>query len=323
MTAGDPILIDCDTGRDDALSLWMTLALGKKLAGVAASYGNVPLPAVITNTARVLHLAGADAIPLWRGPAAPSRPHRGFDGIVRPRQERAGNGLCDLELPAAARDTDPWDCAPWDAAALRSLSGAHGRIHYVVLGPATGLAALCNAMGPEIHDHISGVTMMGGKLDPLWSALPGADFNLVCDPFAVDTVLRSGLPLRFVTMNTTWDIHLGLPALRGLSCADHVSSWAKELMIAHATRFSPDPLFRFHDPCAVLAGDYPGSFAARHVSINTNENDADFGRLTVTEGQAPNAALFMETPSLQEDLRARILSALGLAEAATDALNAR
>ena len=204
-----PIIIDCDTGRDDALTLWLALARGMDLAGVVTSYGNVGLGQVTENTARILHAAGAHKIPMFTGAQKPMRDHHAFEHIVRPRQDKSGNGLCNLDFPAHARAPIP----ALTADHIKALHARHGALHYVVLGPATNLAHLCDMVGPDIHAYISRTTIMGGKIDPLWSAMPGADFNLVCDPFAIDTVLAAGINPNFVTMNTTWDIWLDLPAL--------------------------------------------------------------------------------------------------------------
>ncbi|OZG51948.1 nucleoside hydrolase [Pseudoscardovia suis] len=72
MPAG-PILMDTDTGVDDALALALLLgAAPGRLIGVVATYGNVAQSQAERNTRDVLRLLGADAVPVYAGSRAPS-----------------------------------------------------------------------------------------------------------------------------------------------------------------------------------------------------------------------------------------------------------
>lgn len=306
-----PFIIDCDTGRDDALTIWSALALNMNLVGVVASYGNVGLDSVIDNCARVLSLAGRDDIPLFAGAASAASSHKGYTGIVQPRQKVSGNGLCNLELPVSGRALP----APLTPAQLgeqiTALAQTHGPLHYVIIGPATNFAALCDVLGENITECISGVTMMGGKLDALWDEMPGADFNLVSDPFAVRTIFERGYAIRFVPMNVTWPIMLPLPALEALPAGTGtVGRTARELMIAHATHFAPEPVFRFHDPSVTAALDQQIPFSPERLDIVCDEASADFGRLV----DGPFDAFILEVDDQQRVLlRDTVLQSLGLA----------
>lgn len=71
-TAG-PILMDADTGVDDALALALLLGAARgRLIGVVATYGNVAQSQAERNTRDVLRLLGADAVPVYAGSRAPS-----------------------------------------------------------------------------------------------------------------------------------------------------------------------------------------------------------------------------------------------------------
>ncbi len=289
-----PLIIDCDTGRDDALSIWLALARHMNLAGVVTSYGNTIVENVSENSARVLALSGRDDIPLWQGAAAPSRTHSGYTGIVRPRQEKSGNGLCNLELPEAGRKAVIANSQQL-AAHLKKVSADQGAIDYIILGPATNFAAVCAVLGDDAHDIFASVTMMGGKMDALWTQIPGADFNLVCDPFAVRDLLKQGrehgFPVRFVPMNVTWPIVMGLDALETLQSSTDIGRTACDLMIAHARYFAPEPVFRFHDPCVILALDHLSAFRAKSLDIVCDDKSPDFGRLIETPQGMPGAVL--------------------------------
>ena len=305
-----PIIIDCDTGRDDALALWSMLALDLNLAGVVASYGNVALQQVIDNTARVLSLAGRDDIPLLAGALEPLRRHAAYRDVVLKRQASSGNGVCNIAYPPAKR-TLPEPLAPAALAAqITALAEKHGKLSYIVLGPATNLAQICGVLGDGIHDVIASVTMMGGRFDDLWTETPVADFNLVCDPDAVRVILQRGLKPDFVALNTTWPIALPLQDVEALRGETPLATAARDLMIAHCRHFAPEPIFRFHDPAAVMATLNPALFQPVQIDINVDEESAEFGRLILGSGFA--GQLHVAQDSDRNELLALILKGLGL-----------
>ncbi|NCC23359.1 MAG: nucleoside hydrolase [Alphaproteobacteria bacterium] len=202
-----PFVIDCDTGRDDALAIWSALALRWPLRAIVASYGNVDVEKVTDNCARVLHLAGRNDIPLLPGTSRPSRNHRGFRETVLPRQSAAGNGLCDIELPKASSPL-PKPLSPAAMAGeIEKLAAENGPLHYIILGPATNFAALAGQLGANLSTCVSSVTMMGGTFSPLREELGKPDFNVVCDPFAVRDLLARNIPVAFVPVNATWTLN--------------------------------------------------------------------------------------------------------------------
>lgn len=309
------LFIDCDTGRDDALTLWTALALKMPLAGVLCSYGNVALPRVADNTARVLSFGGGGGIPVFAGAAGPLHAHRGFRETTLPRQKISGNGLCGVLLPPAPA---PAPLPPADlAAAIEGIARDKGPLDYFIIGPATNLASLCGLWGEKTKDILARVTMMGGKTGALWDEMPGADFNLACDPFAARALLQRGLGVRFVTMNTTWPLLLTLEELEALkpSPASPVAAKAKEIMIAHAKHFAPmtgsGPVFRFHDPAALLALGDDAGFRKARLDIECDESSPSFGRLVETENGF-SGEIHDAPPECGEDFKDRILAALGL-----------
>lgn len=310
MTA-TPFIIDCDTGRDDALALWVALSRGMNLAAVIASYGNVPLDHVIENTARVLGLAGRGDIPLLAGAAQPGRDHSGYQKTVLPRQAISGNGLCNLEFPEGTIMRPTPQGPEGLAAQIIRLAEKHGKIDYVILGPATNFAQIAAALGPRLTDYIGRVTMLGGRMESLWDQTPVADFNIICDPFAVRDILDRKIRLRFITLNTTWPIALTLEQLEGLIADNALAQRAKELMIAHTRHFAPEPVFRFHDPAVMLAMDQDDCFEDVFMQIDCDEASPTFGRLMV-EKDGKAAQIHRATSETQNEILNDLLAALDL-----------
>ena len=91
------VLIDVDTGIDDALALLYAIAHPDlEVAAVTCVSGNVALSQVVTNTCSVLGVAGAPGICVGGGADASLR----GDGPRTGRQHGA-DGLGDLRLPSS------------------------------------------------------------------------------------------------------------------------------------------------------------------------------------------------------------------------------
>ena len=83
-----PIVVDVDTGIDDAFGLlYLCAQPGVEIVGVSSVCGNVGLKAATRNTRAVMALAGRADVPVWPGARRPARrPARRRQH--RPRRER-------------------------------------------------------------------------------------------------------------------------------------------------------------------------------------------------------------------------------------------
>ncbi len=194
-----------------------------------------------------------------------------------------------------------------------------GPLDYIITGPATNFASICDAMGTRTGDLISRVTMMAGKFDELWERIPGADFNTIADPYAARSILERGIKIRFVPMNTTWPVFLNLPDVQSLVPATTLARTAQDIMVAHCRYFAPEPVFRFHDPAALMAMLVPEGFVDAKVDIVLDETSREFGRLIETEDGFP-AQIYRSDEKAQQEFLNRILSALGLSRSTAAAV---
>jgi inosine-uridine nucleoside N-ribohydrolase len=268
------------------------------------------LPQVIDNTARVLSLAGAGDVTLIAGAVEPLRRHKAFCDSVLKRQASSGNGVCNIDYPPAANPLPTPQSPDALAAQLVALAERHGKLSYVILGPATNFAQICAVLGDRIDEVIENVTMMGGRFDALWAENPVADFNVLCDPDAVRVILECGLKPRFVPLNTTWPIALPLAAVEALRAVTMLGTAAQELMIAHCRHFAPEPIFRFHDPAAVMTLCNPLAFEDVKIDIITDDTSADFGRLIL--GAGFDAQLHRADDAARDAILTLVLKGLGL-----------
>jgi inosine-uridine nucleoside N-ribohydrolase len=178
-----PLILDVDTGIDDALAIALALAEPRaELVAVTTLAGNHGVEQVIVNTLKVLHHLGADHVPVHRGASKP---------LVRPLHDaqyfHGRDGLGDADLPAFDRPLGP-DRGP--AAVIRLARERPGELTLVCLGPLTNLAIALN-VAPELPDLLKSVVVMGGAFAIAGNVTAHAEFNLHADPEAANEVLSN------------------------------------------------------------------------------------------------------------------------------------
>lgn len=308
-----PIIIDCDTGRDDALALWLTLRLGLALKAVVTSFGNTTLENATRNSINVLDVAGRSDIPVFAGADKPLNHHAAYDSIVVPRHHAGGNGICDVQLPAG-RSVPAALPAKEMAQSIRSLYEVHGPLEYIVLGPATNLALLYQNLQSDFHTIIRSIYMGGGKFEWMWDQVPGADFNVVADPYAVDILLKQAVPVHFVPMDVLFPVFDTLESILAFDTKDEISDYTRQIMQAHAERFAPQPVFRHIDPATILSILQPEGFEPQKLKINLEEDSLDFGRL-IEHDDGYSSFVYQRDIGRFEKILNRIHSELGLIKA--------
>ncbi len=103
MSARTPIVLDVDTGVDDACALlFAALHPDLELRAVTCVGGNAPLPHVVGNTLTVLDACGRGDVPVAAGAARPL-----LEETTDARHVHGEDGMGDLDWPRSAREPDP------------------------------------------------------------------------------------------------------------------------------------------------------------------------------------------------------------------------
>jgi purine nucleosidase len=179
----EPVVVDVDTGIDDALALLYACAHEEaQILGVSTVVGNVPLSAATRNTRAVLALAGRGDIPVWPGAAT------ALSVAVRDASEVHGkSGLGHAVLP------EPNEPAHSHHALDAIVSAAHahaGRLTLVATGPLTNIA-LAVMREPELPRLVKRFVIMGGAYSEPGNVTPSAEFNIWHDPEAARIVFHA------------------------------------------------------------------------------------------------------------------------------------
>jgi purine nucleosidase len=187
------LLIDTDTGSDDAVALVMALMHpGVAVEAVTVVAGNVPLEQGTQNALYTLELCGSDA-PVFRGSAAP---------LLAPLESAQNvhglDGMGDIGLPLSGREPSPGHAVD---VLVERINASPGALTLVTLGPLTNVA-LALLRDPSIAGKVGGCVVMGGTGRGPGNVTPLAEYNVWADPEAAKVVFESGMPLTMVG----WDI---------------------------------------------------------------------------------------------------------------------
>jgi pyrimidine-specific ribonucleoside hydrolase len=184
MSGARPVILDVDTGVDDALAILLAVRHpALDVRAITCTGGNAPLAQVVTNTLRVLDAAGAGPLPVAAGAHRPL--------LEAPQHAAAihgSDGLADLGLPDSARTPEPVHAVEL---LRRTLADSEEPLTIISLAPLTNIALLLR-MHPEVIDRIERVVMMGGAVGT-GNATAAAEFNVWHDPEAAAIVLGAGL----------------------------------------------------------------------------------------------------------------------------------
>jgi pyrimidine-specific ribonucleoside hydrolase len=176
-----PIVMDVDTGIDDALAILYAIAHPNlELLGISCVAGNAAIDQVVINTCKVLDAADADDIPVAAGAREPL--------IERARRKGGGshgpNGLGGIQLPDSARRPSQLHAVEL----LHQLVMASPEpVSLVTLAPKTNVALLLTRY-PDVTEGIGQIVFVGG------SVKQDAEFNVWQDPEAAASVMESSIP---------------------------------------------------------------------------------------------------------------------------------
>lgn len=174
------LIVDVDTGIDDALALVYLLAHPKAdVRGVVGTAGNVPARQVAANTLAWLGLCGRPDVEVALGAQAP------LVGPARTAEEAHGpRGTGYAELPRPAAQLSARDGAHLWVDTARRHPGA-------VVGLATGpLTTLAHALDiePGLPRLLRRLVVAGGAFNYPGNTTPAAERNIAADPEAARAV---------------------------------------------------------------------------------------------------------------------------------------
>lgn len=192
------LILDLDTGIDDALAL--AYALANKdidLIGVTNVFGNVTVETANQNTLDLLNLFNRSDIPVFKGA---SHPLNG-DFSMRPIKYRihGNNGIGNVILPKSEKTISSVEASDFIVEAARQYKE---ELVIVAVAPLTNIA---NAIKKDYDalSQIRQIVIMGGALSVPGNVNKFAEANIYEDPKAADYVFKSGVRTTMVGLDVT------------------------------------------------------------------------------------------------------------------------
>ena len=255
-----PVILDGDPGHDDAIA-WMLAKASPELEilAVTSCAGNQTIEKTTYNTRRICTLLGIDA-PIGKG-----LPHGLLSEPMAAPSVHGQSGLDGPALPEPAMPLSPFGAVQLMAKVLRE---SREPVTIVSTGPQTNVAALLLAH-PELKEKIGRISIMGGGITHgNWT--PAAEFNILIDPEAAQTVFTSGIPVYMAGLDVTEKALVypeDMERIRGVGnqVSQVVADWLEFFYHFHKSLGYPGaPL---HDPCAVAVLLRPKLFTTEELFV--------------------------------------------------------
>ncbi len=301
MSARLPLILDVDTGTDDALALAYAIRhLDIDLVAVSTVAGNIGVELATANTLSVLDWLGASDVPVHRGASRP---------LVRPHRDATyfhdEGGLGGAQLPASRRDIGP-DRGP--AAMIRLAKHRPGELTLVCVGPLTNLAIALN-VEPKITELLKGIVIMGGAYTVPGNTTPAAEFNILVDPEAAEQVFAAPFQqVVAVGLDVTEQVALNRDDWEAASENRTLPPAAS--LLGEVGKFAFERLrrshFALHDPLAVAVALDPDLVRTEESAIVVESAEPERGRTRIVGPGTVRVAIAVDAERALADFRKTI-----------------
>ncbi|MFP6681495.1 MAG: nucleoside hydrolase [Gammaproteobacteria bacterium] len=265
-----PIIIDCDPGQDDAITLLLAMSSPESLdiLGITCVAGNVPLDLTTRNARLMCDIADRNDVRVFAGCVKPLQRE-----LVTAENVHGKTGIDGIEIVDPQTPLEVTHAVDFIIETLEAAKNAS--ITLVLMGPLTNIATAIDK-NPSVISKVAEVVMMGGAMRESGNISPCAEFNIYVDPHAADIVFQSGLPITVMGLDVTHQV-LATPERRDrLRAIGNDVSRAAAAMLDFYNRFdsakygtSGAPL---HDPCTVAYLLQPELFDTKCCNLTVETN---------------------------------------------------
>ncbi|OIR67370.1 nucleoside hydrolase [Corynebacterium diphtheriae] len=192
------IILDLDTGIDDALALAYTLGSPElDLIGVTATYGNVLVETGVRNDLALLELFGRSDVPVFSG-----EPHAltkdGFEVLEISAFIHGKNGIGEAEVAEPVGVVQELSAVDF---LIESVERYGDELIIVPTGAMTNIAAAMKKSETFARD--AQIVFMGGALTVPGNVSQWAEANVNQDPEAADIMVRNAGDITMVGLDAT------------------------------------------------------------------------------------------------------------------------
>ena len=288
----NPLIIDADTGVDDAIALAFLARRAPDLLAVTTVAGNVPIDFSTRNSLKVLAWLGQSEIPVHRGASRP---------LAVPYLDAAhvhgGNGLGNAELPDSDRSEAEDNAVE---AILRLADNYSGELTILAVGPMTNIA-IALSLRPRLVEQIRRIVVMGGSFFNPGNITPHAEFNVYADPHAAKQVFAAPwAELIALGLDVTHQTVISRATWNGIGADATGPAQLAKLILERSYAERNLDGFYLHDPLAALTAIDPEFIGTQRGSIDVILDGPERGRTVFTEG-AGNAHIASSVRAIEAE----------------------
>ncbi len=258
-----PVIIDVDTGTDDAVAIAEACYLKElDIKLISCGSGNTDVQNVVNNTLNILQLINKGNIPVAKGDGKKFKANKFFLNV----HGKTGMGEYNFE-PLHIKEIE----TPAEDAIVDVIKNSEQKITIIGLGPLSNIArAIDNC--PEIVSNIERIVISGGLIEKLDDGqFPYTSFNIAYDDEAVKLLLNSGIKIEIVPSNMGHDAYLTYEEVYKTKIANETGACFEHIFRSYHDRHVKNGI-AMHDACAVFFVAKPELFQAE-PSFSCIKND--------------------------------------------------
>ncbi len=276
-----PIIMDVDTGIDDALAILLANNQENlQLLGIACVYGNGTIEETYRNTRSIAKILNLKVL-ISKGSAYPM-----VNKILHNREVHSLKDFGRLKIELETEKHVMLASAMY----IKLLSEALEPVTIIATGPLTNVAHVIQNH-PELLPKIKAISFMGGSLS-VGNITRYAEFNAYSDPEALNIVLNSKLPLTMAGLDITRSLLFTpkdiLKKIKSPNPTQKIFIDLIDFYVEKNKHKENGEGIHLHDSFALMAVAKPEMFNGELKSITVNiSKDERRGELSLTN-ETPN-----------------------------------
>jgi len=279
MTERVPLLLDVDTGIDDAAAIALAWHSPEtRLLSVSTVAGNTTIGNATRNTLDVLDLLGASSVEVYQGASRPL-----VRELVTASYAHGDNGVGGAALERSQRLPGVYR---GPASIVHHAHTRPGEITLVCVAPLTNLAIALN-VEPDLPRLLRRVVVMGGAYWTPGNVRPrkNAEFNLYVDPEAAGQVFSAGFrEIYAVGLDVTHEAPVTDEVWELISRADSPPAAIIRALYRSRVEHPETGQSYIHDAMAVAAALDPSLITWQQGRVEIQTDDAHRGQSLVIPG---------------------------------------
>lgn len=286
------IILDLDTGIDDALALAVALANAERvnIAGISTTFGNVSTRTSVRNTCALLHHFSRHDIPVVMGKEGCG--NNIYEASQFQYRIHGENGIGNVILQSFYDSESKDDIVSFYN---KILAEHNGNVTLITTGPLTNLAFYMKESKSRLF--FKKIISMAGCIMTKGNITPYAEANIYKDAEAASYVFSHTDKLTLLPLDVTQTLFLE---------KDESLKWNDEIyrqMTDYYIAFHGGEHCFIHDPSTIAYLLHPEYFMTEKIKISVTTDGEEKGHMNIShDGSYINAALSCDREAVVEFL---------------------